>query len=132
MNEISPALGAIITANNYLHDVATGLMLMSFGAIWLVSRRYTPGTGRASAGLYLSLYEAVTRIAKLSLVWILLGGIPRTIYYTRLEWAPAIGETQVIAIVIKHVLVFALVGAGIYYWLLFKRQANRVRQELAL
>ncbi|KKK84307.1 hypothetical protein LCGC14_2784700, partial [marine sediment metagenome] len=101
MDEISPALGAIITANNYLHDVATSLMLMSFGAIWLVSRRFTPGTGMASAGLYLSLYEAVTRIAKFSLVWILLGGVPRTIYYTRLEWAPAAGEAQVVALVIK-------------------------------
>lgn len=130
MNEISPALGALITANNYLHDVATGLMLISFGAIWLVSRRYTPGTGRASAELFLSLYEAVTRIAKFSLAWILVGGVPRTIYYTRLEWAPSVGETQVVAIAIKHVMIFAMVGAGAYYWTLFKRQAGSVRQEL--
>ncbi len=130
MDEISPALGAIITANNYLHDVATGLMLMSFGAIWLVSRRFHPDSGERAAGLYLSLYGAVTRIAKFSLVWILVGGVPRTIYYTRLEWAPAVGDTQVVAIAIKHVLVFAMVGAGVYYWTIFKKQANRIRQEL--
>ncbi len=130
MNEISPALGAIITVNNYLHDVATGLMLMSFGAIWLVSKRYAPGSGMATDALYLSLYEAVTRIAKFSLVWILLGGVPRTIYYTRLEWAPAAGEAQVVALVIKHVLVFAMVGAGLYYWRIFKKQAGRIRQEM--
>ena len=131
MNEISPALGAIITTNNYLHDVATGLMLISFGAIWLVSRHFQPDSGEKAARLYLSLYGAVTRIAKFSLVWILVGGVPRTIYYTRLEWAPAVGETQVAAIGIKHVLIFAMVGAGVYYWMLFKKQANRVRQELA-
>ena len=131
MNEISPLLGAIITANNYLHDVATGLMLMSFGAIWYVSRSFGEDSDTGTSRLYLSLYEAVTRIAKFSLVWILLGGVPRTIYYTRLECAPAAGEAQVVALVIKHVLVFAMVGAGIYYWMLFKKLASRIRQETA-
>lgn len=132
MNELGSALGAIITANNYLHDVATGLMLMSFGAIWLISRRLLPDSGKRTAGLYLCLYDSVARIARFSLAWILIGGIPRTIYYTRLEWAPAVGETQVVAIVIKHVLVFALLGAGIYYWRLFKKQASLIRQEMAV
>lgn len=130
MDEITPLLGTIITANNYLHDVATGLLLVSFGAIWYVSRSFREGSDPGTSRLYLSLYSRMTLIARLSLAWIIIGGIPRTIYYTRLEWAPAAGEAQVVALVIKHVLVFAMVGAGIYYWRLFKKQASRIRQEM--
>ncbi len=132
MNEISPLLGAIITANNYLHDVATGLLLVSFGAIWYVSRSFGEGSDPGTSRLYLSLYSKMTGIARISLAWIIIGGVPRTIYYTRLEWAPAAGEAQVVALIIKHVLVFAMVGAGIYYWRLFKKQASRLRQEMQI
>jgi hypothetical protein len=130
MNEISPALGTIITANNYLHDVATGILLVSFGAIWYLSRCFGQGNDPETSRLYLSLYATVTRIAKFSLIWIILGGVPRTIYYTRLEWAPAAGDAQIVAIVIKHVVVFAALGTAVYHWIKFSKQARRVRQEL--
>lgn len=130
MESVSPALGALITANNYLHDVATGLMLACFVSIWYISRRFDPSTDSGASSLYLTLYSTVTKLARLSLAWILLGGIPRTIYYTRIEWAPSAGETQVATIIVKHIIVFILVGAGIYHWRRFSAQARRVREAL--
>ena len=131
MDQVSPFIGAIIMTNNYLHDVATGLMLVSFGAIWYISRGFDPSAGRRTTLMYLALYDTVTRLAKVSLVWILLGGVPRTIYYSRLEWAPSAGDTQIAVLIVKHVLVFYMVGAGIYYWRKFGRQARKAREALA-
>ena len=130
MNEITPLFGAIITANNYLHDVATALMLVSFGGIWYVSRCFDQNSSPETSRLYLSLYRKMYSLTKFSFIWILLGGIPRTIYYTRLEWASAVGDTQVVIIVIKHVIVLAFLGAGGYYWLRFKKQAGQIEKEL--
>ena len=128
MDGVSPGLGAIITANNYMHDVATGVMLVCFGAVWYVHRAYDPEGGPEARSLFLKLYDLVTLAAKISLAWILIGGVPRTIYYTRLEWVPAVGDTQVVAIAIKHVLAFSLVGTGIYTWKRIGAAARETRK----
>ena len=118
-------------ANNYLHDVATGLLLVCFGAVWSISRGFREGTSKATASLYLALYRDVTRIAKGALIWILVAGVPRTIYYKKLEWAVAAGDSQVPAIIIKHVITFSIVGAGAYWWMKFGAKAKAVRASMA-
>ena len=45
-----------------------------------------------------------------------MGGVPRTIYYTRFEWANAAGKGQVTALIIKHVVMAVLVVVGIVCW----------------
>jgi len=136
MDTISPALGVIIMMNNYFHDVATGLLLASGAAIYVIMKRYediekSQGAGsRATTEYFLRIYTSMTRLARFSFWWIIIAGVPRTYYYKSFEWANAADKLQVPAIIVKHVLVFAFVGTGIYMWHQFSRKVKLVRQSL--
>ena len=69
-------------------------------------------------------------LARFSLAWIVLGGIPRTIFYREFEWANAAGRAQVLALVVKHVVAFAFVAAGAVLWARLRRRVSAVRAEL--
>jgi len=119
---VSPALGVIIMLNNYFHDVATALLLASGITMWIVLKRLEDGNGRAVNEYFLRIYRGITGLAKFALGWILLGGIPRTLFYKDFEWANAAGRAQIPALIVKHILAFIFVGAGAYLWIRLSRK----------
>jgi hypothetical protein len=128
---VSPAAGIALMMNNYFHDVATALLLASAVALWAVLRNYERTGGGADAGrYYLAMHRSMTRLARFSLAWIVLGGIPRTLWYGEFEWANAAGRGQVTALVVKHVLAFAFVGAGAWLWIRLRDRARAIRAQL--
>lgn len=126
METIGPGLGTLIIANNYFHDVATGLLMVSFAAQWVISTRFEDTGNPETARLYLGLYKTMTDVALFALVWIVAGGVPRTLFYSRLEWAQAAGDAQVPAIIVKHVFAFTFVAAGMWFWRKFGLKAKAV------
>jgi hypothetical protein len=145
---MSQKLGVLIMMNNYFHDVATALLLASGVAIWVMFRKYEDHNTPEVKEYFLRIYRGITHLAQFSLAWIILGGIPRTIFYKDFEWANAVGKNQVPAIprtifykdfewanavgknqvpalIVKHILAFIIVGTGAYVWLkLSKRMKN--------
>ena len=113
---ISPGDGVALMMNNYFHDVATALLAASGFALWAVARLQDRMPGQASPAFFLATYSKMALLAKVSLVWIVLGGVPRTIFYRDFEWANAAGRGQVPALIIKHILMFAMVGIGLWGW----------------
>jgi hypothetical protein len=73
----------------------------------------------------------MARLARFSLAWIVIGGIPRTIWYGEFEWANAAGRGQVMALIVKHVVAFALVAWGAAFWIRLGRKIAGIRAELA-
>jgi hypothetical protein len=129
---MSPAAGIALMMNNYLHDVATALLASSAFALWVMLRRWeASGGGDEAARYFLSIQRSMARLARVSLAWIVLGGIPRTIWYGDFEWANAAGRGQVAALVAKHVVAFALVGLGVSGWLRLRRRVREVEASLA-
>ena len=125
---MSPGLGVAVMMNNYLHDVATALLAASGVALWAMLRRWEACGGGVEAGrFFLAIHRSMARLARLSLAWIVLGGIPRTWFYAEFEWANAAGRGQVAALVAKHVVAFALVGAGAALWLRLRARVGEVR-----
>ena len=124
---MSPTLGVFIMMNNYFHDVATALLLASGVAMWVVVRKLDRNPESAVADYFLKIYQGITGLAKFSLGWILIGGIPRTIFYTKFEWANAVGNSQVPALIVKHVLAFTFVGTGAYLWIRLSRRIREIK-----
>ncbi len=123
---MTPGFALALMLNNYLHDVATALLAASGFALWVLLRRYEAGPrGPGEARYFLGIQRDMARLARLSLAWIVLGGIPRTIWYADFEWANAAGRGQVPVLVAKHAVAFALVGLGIALW---RRIRARVRE----
>jgi hypothetical protein len=129
---MTPAAGIALMMNNYFHDVATALLAASAFALWVLLRRYEAGArGPEAARYFLEIQRAMAKLARFALAWIVLGGIPRTIWYTEFEWANAAGRGQVAALVVKHVVAFGLVVFGVAFWRRLKARVRVVEAELA-
>ena len=128
---MSPAAGIALMMNNYFHDVAPALLLASAVALWAMLRRWDPAGGPGAARYFLAIHRSMTRLARVSLAWIVLGGIPRTIWYGEFEWANAAGRGQVAALLLKHVLAFAFVAGGVWLWVGLRRRVREVEAGLA-
>ena len=98
-----------IIINNYLHDVASAMLLASALVVWLAGRQVARG---ASPAAFIAAYPVLKRIAWGSVAWIVVGGIPRAMFFTRYEWDPAVVRGIVSALVIKHALMTAAIVAG--------------------
>lgn len=128
---MSPPFALALMMNNYLHDVATALLAASAFASWVLLRRYEAGPRGADAARYfLEIQRAMVKLARFSLAWIVLGGIPRTIWYADFEWANAAGRGQVAALVVKHVVAFVLVAFGVAFWRRLRARVRAVEAEL--
>lgn len=123
-------VGILIMLNNYFHDVATALLASSGFVMWTLAKRYDPAAGSEVAAYYVSCYQRITWLAKIALIWILLGGIPRTIAYRNFEWANAVGNDQVPALIGKHIVVGIMVGTGAYLWLRLRKRIQMIKERL--
>jgi hypothetical protein len=127
---MSPTFGVILMMNNYFHDVATALLLSSGAALWVILRRLGVTSDEAVLRYFLALHGDLSRLAKASLLWIVLGGIPRTIFYADFEWANAAGKGQVPALMVKHALFFIFVGAGAHLWGKINKKTKSIKERL--
>lgn len=108
-------LSVLVIANNYLHDVATAVALSSLVLLEVFRRRARNGEV-ADVGLLRTAYPLLTTSALVSVVWIIVGGVPRTIFFSRFEWDPARIPGLVAALGVKHGLMFGTVAFGVLAW----------------
>ena len=127
---IGPLAGVIIMMNNYFHDVATAMLVASAFVLWAALKIYdhSPNEPRVT-DYFLKVYKGMTNVAKISLFWILIGGIPRTLFFRNFEWANAMEHSQIHALIIKHILAFSLVAGGVYLWLSLNGRINSISKS---
>ena len=118
MNEILPV---IIMMNNYFHDVATALLAVSAFTFLGLRKMIT----KDNKEVYIKLFHYLTKLALVSLVWIILGGIPRVIFFKKYEWWDAASKGIIPALIVKHIVMFFLVGCGIYLWLGIRKSVKK-------
>ncbi len=113
----------LIIMNNYLHDVATAVLLASAVILWTLGRIAEKGGADEQLALARA-FPALTRFARGAIVWIVIGGVPRTIFFTRYEWDPAVIKGIVPALIVKHVLMAVAVLVGVLMWRRMARVAS--------
>ena len=96
----------LVMLNNYFHDLAVAFLFASTLLAHVVLR-YWPGRPSRDVA------KVLTRIAWVSLAWVLLGGIVRVIFYKEYEWLPKAGTAQVPALMAKHVVLVVLTVWGL-------------------
>ena len=119
---MTPASAILVMLNNYVHDVATGLLLLS--ALWLgwSARDLGPAPSAETLGAFRRSYGRCVRFVVGSVAVIVATGVVRTVYFMRFEWLPAMGRGLVPVLVLKHVLIFSMLGAGVYAWVGLRRR----------
>jgi hypothetical protein len=126
---MSETTGVILMMNNYFHDVATALLLASGIAIWVIYKKFGDSDKPDVREYFLKLYDSMTFLVKFSFAWIILGGIPRTYFYTEFEWSHYAGKSQIPALIVKHILAFLFVGAGAYLWINIRKKVKEIKES---
>ena len=128
--QIGPGLGVAIMMNNYFHDMATGLLVGSGFALHAILRIQGTMNTPQSTLFFLKTNQHMVKLFKFALWWVVLGGVPRTIFYTSFEWANAAGNHQIAALGVKHVMMFTVVVWGIIAWRRMQKQVALLRESL--
>lgn len=118
----------LIVLNNYLHDVATATLLSSAVIFYVLARQAKNGDAGEKRA-FAHAYKSLTRFAVGALVWIILGGIPRTIFFTKYEFIPAQINGIVPDLIMKHVILVAMVVAGVVMWVRMGKLAREYRGD---
>ena len=126
----SPGLGVAVMMNNYFHDVATALMAASAFCLYAVDRVQASLNTPASAVFFLKTHRIMVRFFRFAFWWIILGGVPRTIFYVSFEWNHFADKQQVPALMVKHVLMAVLVVWGVIAWRRLKLKVAALRASL--
>lgn len=129
---MGPHSPILIMTINYSHDIATALLAASGAALWMLSTHYPAAATPDTERFFMNAFHGITRLAKYSLIWILLAGVPRITAYREYEWADSAGDLQVVAIIIKHVVMFLLVGTGLFYWAKLGRKVKELKLKSGL
>jgi cytochrome c oxidase assembly factor CtaG len=128
---MSESTAIVLMMNNYLHDVATALLIASGYVMWVLWKCLDPKAGHDAISYFVRMYYRITKLARFSFVWILLFGIPRVIFYKEFEWSNMAGRGQVPALIVKHVLAFTLVGGGVALWIKVRTKVRELEEQLA-
>jgi hypothetical protein len=126
----SPGLGVAVMMNNYFHDVATALMMASAVTLHAIVRVQGTMNTPVATLFFLKTYRQMVKFFKFSLWWILIGGVPRTIFYASFEWNHFADKLQVPALMVKHVLMAAAVIYGFRAWRRLKLKVAELRETL--
>lgn len=121
-------MSMLIIFNNYLHDVATGLLISSAVILSVLGRQARSG-GAGERRAFARAYKTLTRFALGALAWIIVGGIPRTIFFNEYEFIPADTKGIVADLIIKHVLLVSAVVAGGTMWVRLGKTAREMAAE---
>ncbi len=128
--QISPGLGVAIMMNNYFHDVATALLAASAFTLHAIVRIQATTANPVATLFFLRTHAKMVKFFRFALWWIVIGGIPRTVFYKSFEWANAADKLQVPALMVKHLLMFVLVVGGIVAWRRLKQKVAQLRSSL--
>lgn len=112
----SPALGVAVMMNNYFHDVATALLAASAFCLYAVYRVQESLDTPGAALFFLKTHRIMVKFFRFAFWWIILGGVPRTVFYASFEWNHFADKQQVPALIVKHVLMTVLVVWGVVAW----------------
>lgn len=126
----SPALGVAVMMNNYFHDVATAMLAASAFCLYAVDRVQAAMDSQTATLFFLKTHRIMTRFFRFAFWWIIIGGVPRTIFYASFEWNHFADKQQVPALMVKHVLMSVLIVWGIVAWRRLKLKVTRLRDQL--
>ncbi len=108
-------LAILVLLNNFLHDFCAAGWVFGAVILWSVLPSKIP-TGD-SGTIAVKLLGTVLVLMRLSVIGIVLFGLLRTVAYRTYEWNEAAGDSQVLLLIIKHVIFTLIFLAGLVYYI---------------
>lgn len=124
-------VGILIMMNDYFHDFATAIFLTCTYAMLLLVR-YVEDKGTEAKGLVVGIYPKMLHVNAGAVIFLFMAGIVRAFTYKDYEWANAVGNGQVPALIVKHILLFVLFFYSVYLWVWVHKKIQALRKELGI
>lgn len=123
-------IGILVMMNNYFHDLAAGIVFVC-GVVMFVSVKRAEEAGSIEAKrLFLGVYPTLVHIIGGAVIFMLFAGVIRTFTYKEFEWANAVGNAQVPAIIVKHIMLGGIFFYGIALWIKTHGKVKEMRLEV--
>jgi len=100
-------VGYLVILNNYLHDVATAMVISLTVLMLYISGLAGQDSTKETRRLVSGIYRYFARWAGITLAWIIIGGIPRVLAFRKYELIPAQEKGIVNLLVFKHLIPLA-------------------------
>jgi hypothetical protein len=122
------AVAMLVILNNYFHDVATATLLSS-AVILFVLGGQARKWGQPERLALARSYKTLSLFARGALAWIIIGGIPRTIFFYRAEFIPAAQKNIIPDLAVKHIVLVSAVVVGAIMWVRLGKMARATLAE---
>ncbi|ABB14799.1 hypothetical protein CHY_1047 [Carboxydothermus hydrogenoformans Z-2901] len=103
-----------IVVNNYLHDLATGLLLTAVFTLYLARRLWCDCI--LTFTQYRIFFRYLSRVFFIAAMVVILAGIPRALYFRDVELIPMIKKDMVLLLWVKYGLLLLAVIGSIVMW----------------
>ncbi|MDT8316483.1 MAG: hypothetical protein RQ824_00640 [bacterium] len=123
-------MGVFVMMNNYFHDVATAMLLVASILMMYMIREVERHANIETKRFFVDVYPKMSHIIGGTIVFIFMAGIVRTFTYEEFEWANAVGNEQVPAIIVKHVLVVVFLIVGLRGWFRVHKRVKEMKEEI--
>jgi len=124
------AIGILITLNNFIHDLAVAVWFSGTVLALIIMQE---GLKQGTAGIKdfaAKAAQRMCRIANISLIIVIAGGVVRAFAYKKYEWVNALGRGQIHLLIIKHLLFALIVAVGLYIQIRLRRQINKGKNDI--
>lgn len=101
----------IILLNNFLHDFSAAGWIFCTVLLWQIMKLNIKHD--------VLTHEILLLIRKLMLIsaaGIVIFGLVRALAYKTYEWNAAAGDAQITLLIVKHIILAAVFGAGVFYY----------------
>lgn len=123
-------LAVLVMLNNYFHDFATALLVVTTYGMFFVVKYAERKKGADLEEMVILLYPKMVHLAGGSVIFVFIAGIVRAFTYKEFEWKGAVETGQVAALMVKHVILFILFSYGVYIWVAVHRRVNIIRKAM--
>lgn len=122
---MSSTFGIVLMVLNYFHDLSVAVLLVSIVTTNILGR-YLDKSDTPIA-LPKHLFSRLLRVSWIALAYIIAGGVLRATYFMDFEWNPAVGKGQVVALVVKHVILVTMTVIGVTAHIKYYRKYGRTK-----
>jgi len=127
---MSPAFAVFILMNNYFHDVATAMLLACGIALWVIIKQREGIKDPVAADYFLKLARGINGVAKFSLAWIILAGIPRVLTFKSFEWPNAVEKHHEAGLIAKYAIAVAMMIVGAWLWAKLSKRIREIKSSV--
>lgn len=124
-------IGILIMMNDYSHDFATAIFLNCTFFMFVLTK-YVEDKGAEAKGLVVGIYPKMLHVNAGAAIFLFMAGTVRAFTFKEFEWANAVGNNQVPAIIVKHILMFAMFFYSVYIWIRVHKKIQALRKELGI